>query len=101
MHKYIDADALMEYLKQNWEPINDSFPMSFSLDQIKETLNEMPAADVEPVRHGHWINLGMRVACTKSPTHYCSECGMHGYSDYERCPKCGCKMDGGSEWLNI
>lgn len=82
-------------------------------DRIKEWQNTytaeahhvselIPAADVEPVRHGHWIEKNTN----KDGTHniYCNECGKyikakgHANSWYVRhkllyCPNCGAKMD--------
>ena len=54
-------------------------------------LREIPAADVEPVRHGRWIECKHEGQMAQ----YCSECG----SDpgviyiYKRCPECGAYMD--------
>lgn len=48
------------------------------------------AADVTPVRRGKWIALGQRTyGGGRSYTHYCSECGQHGFDDFKRCPNCG------------
>lgn len=53
----------------------------------------LPAADVAPVRHGHWINENFYTRC--------SVCGkMAIYDKYGQevesdfCPKCGAIMDG-------
>ena len=54
-------------------------------------INEIPAADVAPVVHGHWIRQD------ESFTRYkCSnpECGVENCSGFENyCPNCGAKMD--------
>ena len=48
-------------------------------------IEEAPAADVEPVRHGHWIERGNG----RNP--YCSECcGIGDRSPF--CKHCGAKM---------
>lgn len=53
--------------------------------------------DIAVVTHGRWVALGQRTyGGGKSYTHYCSECGQHGFDDYKRCPNCGAKMDGGA-----
>ena len=64
----------------------------------------LPAADVSPVRHGHWISL---TECANEGV-YCSICKKKVWkSDYDwcskrrgnklqsnYCPNCGAKMDG-------
>lgn len=45
-------------------------------------------------KQGQWIVLGQRTyGSGRSYTHYCSECGQHGFDDYKRCPNCGAIMD--------
>lgn len=47
------------------------------------------------VVHGRWIVLGQRTyGGGRCYTHYCSECGQHGFDDYKACPNCFAKMDG-------
>lgn len=60
----------------------------FSISDVR-----LPAADVAPVRHGHWINENFYT--------HCSACGKTAmYDKYEQevesdyCPHCGAKMDG-------
>lgn len=69
---------------------------------VYDTVNRLrliPAADVQPVRHGRWIYNEKSMAV-------CSICGnvvafvsrpdsKWGFGHY--CPNCGCKMDGGEE----
>lgn len=63
---------------------------------IVETLEDLPSADVAPVRHGHWI---------KNDPHCdglaflwnCSECGGESDEGYRYCPACGARMDGESD----
>ena len=65
---------------------------------VKRVLIQAPTVDAEPVVHGKWLVLGQRTyGGGRCYTHYCSECGRHGFDDYERCPNCGAKMDGGKE----
>ena len=52
------------------------------------------AADVVPVRHGHWIDgfIPDSMLCG------CSECGFTcGAHSFLYCPSCGAKMDGETE----
>ena len=54
----------------------------------------VPAADVQPVRHGRWTKTigenGVTSACR------CNLCGFEDnrYSLFNYCPNCGAKMDG-------
>lgn len=66
-------------------------------------IERLPAADVAPVRHGHWIGEGDGYADGELvfDVWYCSECDYcidDGTDDPERlpkyCPGCGALMDG-------
>ena len=76
-------------------------PLSIA-SQIEFMLDMVPAVDVAPVKHGHWIE---EYDCGYITPH-CSECGEtaltkeetsydYVYSSY--CPRCGAKMDGGEQ----
>lgn len=62
-----------------------------------QTILSIPAADVQPVRHGRWVKSEI-----PDEKFVCSECGgACWYYDYEGevarsryCPNCGAKMDG-------
>lgn len=74
-----------------------------TMTDAKREIAEMPAADVVPVVHGHWISL---TDCSNAGV-YCSICHKKVYKeDYawcnrknklrsSYCPNCGAKMDGG------
>ena len=68
-----------------------------SREDIQDFLDNIPTADVEPVKYGHWIceNLGFGAY-----RYRCSECGnLYGQDqieDFEHnkfCGDCGAKMD--------
>lgn len=90
MAKYIDAGELIKLiaLTDLFKSIDDFIDTNNS--EIVRIIESMPAADVEPVRHGKWIG---------DIYPYCSVCGET--SDYcdgthkrsKRCPNCGAKMD--------
>ena len=72
-------------------------------NEVKDILRDVPAADVEPVRHAYWVPE--EHADQVSPTtihrytgYYCSECGRRliGYKNQIDAPYCNCgaKMDG-------
>ena len=58
---------------------------------IEENIERLPAADVAPVVHAHWITDEDGDFWT------CSNCRKFIYKNCARgyCPKCGAKMDGG------
>lgn len=75
-------------------------------DCIASEILSLPAADVAPVRHGHWIGEGDGYADGELvfDVWHCSECDYcidDGTDDPERlpkyCPGCGAKMDGGND----
>lgn len=77
--EYIERDAALS--AQN---------KSMNLNEIRERLKCLPAADVEPVRHGRWmIN-------SDSYYPYCSECNAEPKNGVmsKYCPDCGAKMEG-------
>ena len=58
----------------------------------------IPTADVAPVRHGYWVE--QENWATDDYYYTCSACGedyntIDGTPDYNFCPNCGAKMDGG------
>lgn len=62
-----------------------------TMNDAKREIADMPAADVAPVRHGHWIDgfIPDSMLCG------CSECGFTcGAHSFLYCPSCGAKMDG-------
>lgn len=65
-----------------------------TMADVRRLLADIPAADVAPVRHGHWIDgfIPDSMLCG------CSECGFTcGAHSFLYCPSCGAKMDGETE----
>ena len=70
-----------------------------------EVVQMAPAVDAEPVKHAYW--LPWNVNCNQSIEFQCA--GLNGcgcyvsydhytrFCDYEYCPHCGAKMDGGEQ----
>lgn len=117
MSKYIDADALrkrMEQIAEESKPVATARPMREDTPSellrygtaraMIEYLDEIPAADVEPVRHGKWVPgkeisrtlLGDETLAVEYSDFRCSSCGRR-YKEYvliyRYCPNCGAKMD--------
>ena len=88
MAEYIDRNELIENLKK--------FASEHFNDLIKMLIEKQPTADVMEVKHGKWIWKELYGSIWS--TLVCSECeeseGANKNFDY--CPHCGAKMDGGS-----
>ncbi len=80
-----DSNLIPRYA-ENCKPITDRI------------IDSLTAADVEPVRHGRWVQCfddwRQQIEGSK-----CSACGFEyygtGISRFRYCPGCGAKMDGG------
>ena len=92
MTEYIERKALRDTLY-------DADAITMSGVKI---LNQFPAADVAPVRHGRWVQVIVHVefedGFVDRVEEYCSAC----HEPNERrctyfCPNCGAKMDGGAD----
>lgn len=61
-----------------------------ALEDVDAEILKLPAADVAPVKHGHWIKI------SKIPDELfeCSECGVSYEQKENYCPWCGARMDG-------
>ena len=63
-----------------------------ALMDAEDAIDDLPSADVAPVRHGHWIKI------SPAGIYECSECGKNVMTSdievYERCHGCGAIMDG-------
>ena len=102
MARYIDAKKI-KYTK--FVPENDPFDGAGGLCALKSHIDAIPTADVQEVRHGHWIE-DKETGCL-----ICSECGrftdeiigdmieqdgkiIHRSMNPFYCSKCGAKMGG-------
>ena len=72
------------------------------LELMLDSVSEIPAEDVTEVRHGTW--LLEREPDGKNYCFHCSACdsgfsyiSIYNVGDWNYCPNCGAKMDGGEE----
>lgn len=99
MAEYIEREALIAHIKDLptwWADAGGVYGRSmkypegmFDCEDVISSVENAPAADVAPVRHGHWIEDG--------DCQICSECGEeHCWDEYRAayCDSCGAKMDG-------
>ena len=108
MPKYINADKILSHLNDEIEacgnPDGNNEPITYGtmlgLLSAKAFIETAETADMQEVRHGHWILRGGWSRC--------SECdgkallkdvggtgGLHEYDQVRSdiCPNCGAKMD--------
>ena len=90
---YIKLSDCEKYFYEHLDDVNIAGAMN--------AIDEMPAADVAPVRHGYWVE--QENWATDDYYYTCSACGedyntIYGTPpDYNFCPHCGAKMDGDGE----
>ena len=86
MPRYIDADLILPEMESKFDMQELYLPVHFQ----ELIVDEIPTADVAPVRHGRWI--------INSDGYYpqCSECMSEprGREMTKYCGECGAKMDG-------
>lgn len=101
MAEYVERKAIMEFPirkdRCDKEHANEHF--IFGIESVLDYVENLPAADVAPVVHGQWIKYPR--------AHYfkCSECKytvpykkamlVNKTRQYNYCPHCGAKMNGG------
>ena len=99
MAEYVTKEQVLDWFRP-YGHMDEPIPF----ETMVSDLRDMPAADVAPVRHGHWISL---TECANEGV-YCSICKKKVWkSDYawcnkrirnklrsDYCPNCGAKMDG-------
>ena len=107
MAKYLDRDDVLNvinYIRTKYISVYNRRDKcsQFWADTIRyfeKRINKLDDCDVEPVRHGHWIE---EHDCGYITPH-CSKCGetaltkeetMYDYVCSSYCPRCGAKMDG-------
>lgn len=111
MPKYIDVEAFVKE-KREWYcaqcekrksmkrgrlqfvyEIGDAPCRACYIDDMISDIEDLPAADVEPVRYGRWIPHETNDGFSNGVQ--CSVCGewFYKYFTYNYCPDCGAKMD--------
>lgn len=106
MPDFIEREAIIAHMKDLptwWADAGGTYgkPMKypdgmFDCDDVINSLESAPAANVAPVRHGRWEQCfedwRKQIEGDK-----CSLCGFEHYGtsirDYLYCPNCGAKMD--------
>lgn len=105
MAEYIEQGALKEYLyggKFQDGCAGCDEPGEGCIECIVDEIDSFPAADVAPVRRGHWIEDKNSFPGFNLANNLCSECGecagtwpkrIGPRDKYAFCPWCGAKME--------
>lgn len=102
--KYIDFDDVLEQLFYLYDSISPNTltgnDARIKILQSYKTIENLPAADMQEVRHGKWIDTEPKYNYENHcAAHYqCSECGrrtgIKQTRTYKYCPRCGARMEG-------
>lgn len=60
---------------------------------VADYIESLPAADVAPVRRGHWIKRGYACGEAEFECSHCHEIEWRA-NETDYCPNCGAKMEG-------
>lgn len=88
MCDYIDRDKILKVIESgaNWY---------YSYNTLYEEAQNIPSADVSPVKHGKWLYKGYVCGDTAYQCSACDEIEWRTSCDrLKYCPFCGAKMDG-------
>ena len=100
------ANYLDEMSKHFCTKDNDYYD---ALMDAEDAIDDLPPADVAPVRHGMWVDVDrmqmhdLHGVLTWGNSFMCTECNFKTFaveghmSQYHYCPSCGARMDGGIE----
>ena len=105
--KYVGAWQTLNIIDRTLKKENKEYgitAVSFALERVKSYIQKLPAADVQEVKHGHWIAEirglyhGINLLDDKNfkglSMYSCSKCGEKVIFKGNYCPNCGAKMDG-------
>ena len=98
MDEYVKRAAIMEFpiRKDHCDKERANEHFIFGIESVLEYVENLPAADVAPVVHGHFVHDGPRFAHGVDWWH-CSNCGRLASgveTRFDYCPWCGARMDG-------
>lgn len=110
MAEYIEREALRDSVESiDWYSVRrgelttgaeSSENALYKANDIYSAIDNAPAANVAPVRHGLWIHSRYKDCSEQFELVKCSQCNHEAYAMafYVRggnyCPNCGAKMDG-------
>ena len=91
MTEYIEREATLK-------EVESAIMWGCTAVGLYEVIENTPAADVSPVRHGRWLRGGYACGETEWKCSVCNETEWRtSCSRLKYCPNCGCRMDGGDD----
>ena len=105
MAEYIKRETLLSKLSRMIDYCKKGQKVTglAALFQVGDAIMDCPAADVAPVVHGRWDDSGRYTFPSGSTAVRCTNCGCalteseYHLNNWNYCPVCGAKMDGGEE----
>ena len=100
MTEYIERDALLDYISA---AVKHRGMGEIIGQALMRYIKRQPAADVAPVVHGRWDDSGRYTFPSGSTAVRCTNCGCalkeseYHLNNWNYCPVCGAKMDGGAD----
>ena len=104
MAEYISRDKTINAIKnlESSMPAKDNYAKGYdaALGRALIAIREVHTADVQPVKHGRWINIyeyceALDLRPSGLETYYwCSECDKAEKKTSDFCPNCGARMGG-------
>lgn len=100
MAEYIEREEINKAMKEVCD--DPSCPMHVAAE-IAQIIDCAPTADVAPVVHGRWDDSGRYTFPSGNAAVRCTNCGCalteseYRLNNWNYCPVCGAKMDGGAD----
>lgn len=108
MDKYMKKSDVIAYIRKKAKEAQSAFDelggesgiIAEAFEDLANELEDFPATDVAPVRHGKWVHSRYENCSEQFEMVKCSCCGREAYAmafyvrDGNYCPNCGAKMDG-------
>lgn len=100
MAEYISREDILDIASQYCTDDDGSCSKAdVDLREMLDEIEALPSADVQPVKHGRWINIyeyceALDLRPSGLETYYwCSECDKAEKKTSDFCPNCGARMD--------
>lgn len=97
MAEYLERESILNAIRKTSNLYVDQQGLYLSC----ELITAMPAADVQPVKHGRWIYVGSvrswdEIKCSACNSAFSTE-DRDLILNWDFCPHCGARMDGANQ----